>query len=192
VLGPIRRHIPALLLAALAVVHPWLEQTMALHMGLEIPLLFAAGWLAARQAGARLGSALAGWNAHGLPAGLAAMLVLGFWMIPAALDHAVLDEGAGFLKVTSLVAAGMASGASWRLAGPILQAFFAITTLWMALAAGLLYQAAPNRLCSVYPADGQAAAGNAMVAWAIVALVAWVGSVARHTSRIEAGIEHDF
>ena len=114
------------------------------------------------------------------------MLVLGFWMIPAALDRAVLDEGAGFLKVTSLVAAGMASGASWRPAGPIVQAFFALSTLWMTLAAGLLYQAAPTQLCTVYLADGQAAAGTAMVAWAAVGLIAWLGSVARNTSLMPA------
>lgn len=165
---------PPLALAVLAVAHPWLEQTMARHMGLELPALFAAGWWAAGCAGESLARALAPWNARGLPGLLAALLVTGFWMVPAALDRAVLDDATAVLKVLSLVAAGLLTGASWRSAGVVIQAFFVLNWFWMTLAIGLLYQEAPQQLCSVYLADQQAAAGAAMVGWAVVGLVSWL------------------
>lgn len=165
---------PAVALVVLAVAHPWLEQTMARHMGLELPALFAIGWWAAHIAGERLRGALAPWNARGLPALLAALLVTGFWMVPAALDRAVLDDGVALLKVLSLAAAGLVTGASWRSAGLVIQSFFVLNWCWMTLAAGLLYREAPQQLCSVYLADQQAAAGAAMVAWAVMGLALWL------------------
>ncbi|RJG01057.1 hypothetical protein [Noviherbaspirillum sedimenti] len=166
--------LPGLLLAALAPLHPWLEQDMMRHMAIELPLLFAIGWLAAAAAGQRLTRMLASWNLGGLPALLGALLVTGFWMIPAALDRAVLDDGIGMIKVVSLVAAGMAAGASWRSAGVVIQAFFMLNWFSMTLAAGLLYQEAPQQLCSVYLADQQGAAGMAVVGWAVLILVVWL------------------
>ncbi len=166
--------LPGLLLAAVAIAHPWLEKTMVRHMAIELPLLFAIGWLAAAACGPRLTRALAPWNFNGLPALLGALLVTMFWMIPAALDRAVLDHGVGLLKVVSLVAAGLAAGASWRAAGVVIQAFFMLNWFAMTLAAGLLYQQAPQQLCSVYLADQQVAAGMAMVGWAACILAAWL------------------
>ncbi len=165
---------PALLLCVLAPAHPWLEQTMARHMGLELPALFALGWFAARRAGPGLTKALAPWNARGLPALAAALLVTGFWMVPAALDRAVQESGVAALKVASLVAAGLLTGASWQVAGQVIQAFFVLNWFWMTLAVGLLYQEAPQQLCSVYLADQQDTVGAAMVAWAVLGLALWL------------------
>lgn len=165
-----------MLLAALAPLHPWLEQSMVRHMGIELPALFALGWLAARRAGPGLTSALSLWNRHGLSGLVAALLVTGFWMIPAALDRAALDDGIAWLKITSLVAAGLVVGASWRAAGLVIQAFFVLNWCWMTMVAGLLYQAAPQQLCSVYLADQQATAGTAMMVWAAIGLGLWLTS----------------
>lgn len=166
--------LPGILLAAAAFFHPWLERTMMRHMAIELPLLFAIGWLAAATAGPRLTRALAPWNLGGLPALLGATLVMAFWMIPAALDRAVLDAGTGLFKVASLVAAGMAAGASWRSAGLVIQAFFVFNGCWMTLAAGLMYQEVTQQLCSVYLTDQQVAAGMALVGWAVAILALWL------------------
>lgn len=173
--------VPALLLAALAFAHPWLEHTMARHMGLELPALLLLGWWAARAAegaGDGLTRALARWNANGLPGLLFALCVTGFWMVPAALDLAVLNNGMALAKVASLVAAGFLARASWSSAGMILQAFFVLNWFWMTLAAGLLYQEAPQQLCSVYLIDQQGQAGVAMVVWASVGMGLWLMDVA--------------
>lgn len=169
---------PALGIAALAPAHPWLEHTMARHMGLELPALFLLGCVLPRCSGAARSPRFAAWNAHGLPGLLAALCTTGFWMLPAALDRAVLHEGMALAKVASLVAAGAWAAASWPRAGTVLQAFFVLNGFWMMLAAGLLYQEAPLQLCAVYLVDQQPAAGRALVLWAVAGLALWLAHLA--------------
>lgn len=166
--------LPAALLVLTALARPWLEHTMARHMAIELPLLIATGWLAARCMGARWRHWLAPWNANGLTAFSAALLVTGFWMLPIALDRAVLDITTSLLKVLSLIAVGAALGACWRSTGIVVQAFFVLNWAGMNLAVGLLYQDAPQQLCSVYLSDQQAVAGSAMVGWALAILALWL------------------
>lgn len=175
----LRGDAPGLLLAMLACAHPWLEHTMARHMGLELPALLVLGWMAAAHAGDALTRTLARWNANGLPGLLFALCVTGFWMLPAALDQAVLHDGVAIAKVASLVAAGLLARASWPGAGMVLQAFFVLNWFWMTLAAGLLYQDAPRQLCSVYLVDQQGRAGVALVIWASVGMGLWLIHTAR-------------
>lgn len=170
----VSNYAPGILLAGLALVNPWMEQTMARHMGLELPGLFILGWFAASRSGRRLTHALEPWNVNGLPGLLFALLVTGFWMVPAALDHAVLNDAVAMTKVASLVLAGLLTGASWASAGTVIQSFFILNWFWMTLAAGLLYQEAPQQLCSVYLADQQGDAGRATVAWALAGLGLWL------------------
>lgn len=182
---PLRDLAPGLLLAGMAAAHPWLEHTMARHMGLELPALFLLGGFAAARAGDGLSRAIGRWNAHGLPGLLFALCVTGFWMVPAALDLAVLHTGVAVAKVASLVAAGLLLRASWASAGTVLQAFIVLNWFWMTLAAGLMYQEAPQQLCSVYLVDQQGQAGRAMVAWASAGLAVWLWVVARSSWRSE-------
>lgn len=178
-LKPFMPYTPGLLLAGVALASPWLERTMARHMGLELPGLFILGWFAATFAKPRFTSALKRWNTNGLPGLVFALLATGFWMLPAALDRAVLNDAMAMAKVTSLVLAGLFAGASWTRAGLVIQAFFVLNWFWMTLAAGLLYQDAPQQLCSVYLADQQGAAGRVLVAWALAGLGLWLAGLVR-------------
>jgi hypothetical protein len=166
--------LPGALLVAAAVLQPWFEASMARHMGLEFPLLFLIGWLTALTAGRRLARLIEPWNAKGLTALVFAALVTAFWMVPAALDLAVLHPGVGLIKVISWLAAGVLVGASWRQAGLVIQAFFIFNWCWMTVAVGLIYQEAPQQLCSVYLVDDQWNAGAFMVFWAIAVFLLWV------------------
>ncbi len=169
--------LPGLLLGSAALARPWLEETMVRHMAIELPMLFAIGWLAAHVAQARQTRPLSAWNASGLPSFVAALLITGFWMLPVALDLAVLNAGVGIAKVVSLVIAGAVTGASWRKAGVVMQAFLILNWVWMTLTIGLLYQDAPQQLCSVYLSDQQSAAGQAMVILAVSVLIGWLSHV---------------
>ena len=182
---------PAALLAALALAHPWMEATMARHMGLQLPLLFVLGWWAARCAGPRPAQALAPWNAHGANGLFAALCITSLWMLPAALDLAVLHAGMALAKVFSMVLAGLLAGLSWRAANPVLRAFFVLNGFWMLLAAGLLYQEAPQQLCSVYLSDQQGDAGRALVVWATVGMAAWLVQLGQYLSAQEARENRD-
>jgi hypothetical protein len=178
------RHIdllPGIALAIAAGMRPWLEATMARHMVIEIPLMFAIGWLAARRAGPAVEKTLARWNAHGISALLYTTAVSMFWMMPIALDRAVLDPAVGIIKVVSIVLAGFSLGFSWYSAELVVQSFFVFNTVSMLLTAGLLYQQAPEQLCSVYLAGQQSATGEGLVGWSLVILALWCRSVFRHT-----------
>lgn len=183
-LAAIRAYGPGVLLAAMALAHPWLEQTMARHMGLELPALFMVGWLASAQIFDPQ-HRLSAWNDHGLPGLLLALCVTAFWMVPAALDMAVLHNGMAWAKVSSMVLAGWLVGVSWARAGWVIQAFFVLNWFWMALAVGLMYQDAPQQLCAVYLVDQQAAAGQALVAWAVVGLGVWMLHMGRALHRLD-------
>ncbi len=166
--------LPGGLLAALALFQPWLEQSMPRHMGIELPLLFIAGWAAARVAGPCITRSLAPWNMAGVPLLVFSMLALSLWMVPAALDYAVLNGVVGVLKVISLVLAGLLAGLSWTTAGLIVQAFFVLNWFWMTFVVGMLYREIPQQLCSVYLVDEQADTGLAMMTWAVFGLALWI------------------
>lgn len=168
---------PGAALVAVAFARPWLESTMARHMAIELPLLFAIGWLASRPSRPAPDAGFSSWNVSGTPALLAALFVSAFWMLPVALDAAVLDWRLAVVKAASLVAAGFATGWNWRRSGTVVQAFFLFNWCSMNLTAGLLYQGAPQQLCSVYLADQQEAAGRALVVWAIAVLTAWLAGI---------------
>lgn len=155
-------------------------------MGLELPALFLIGWFAGACAGVRWRRVIAPWNANGLPGLLLAARVSGFWMLPVALDAAVLHPVVGVAKVASLVIVGLLLQASWPLAGTILQAFVVLNWFWMTVAAGLLYQEAPQQLCSVYLANEQQQAGKAVVLWGVIGLGAWIGRVVLDACRAES------
>lgn len=156
---------------------------MGRHMGLELPALFLIGWLGGACAGHSWRRLVAPWNANGVTGLLLAACVAGFWMLPVALDGAVLHPLIGTAKVASLVIAGLLVQASWSAAGSILHAFFVLNWFWMTMAAGLLYQEAPQQLCSVYLANEQQQAGQAVVVWAVIGLGAWLWRVAVHACR---------
>lgn len=176
---------PGLLLAALACVHPWLEFTMARHMGLELPCLFLLGWFAARCAGNSLIRSTSAWNARGLAGLLFAFFATTFWMVPAALDAAVLDPVIAVAKVATMVAAGFLVRLSWGSAGAVIQAFFVLNWFWMTFFAGLLYLQTPLQLCSVYLADQQIQAGASIMVWAAAGLGGWLWRVGRDMLRVD-------
>ncbi|CAG9170666.1 hypothetical protein LMG23992_01708 [Cupriavidus laharis] len=184
--GPALAWLPGAVLAVLALMRGWLEVSMARHMAIELPLLLVLGIAAAALAG-RDAQDFAGWNRRGLPGLVAATAITSYWMLPVALDIAVLDARWSVAKVASMILAGVACGMSWPRAGVVLQAFFAINWSAMTLVAGLLYQDAPQQLCSVYLADQQGVAGHALVVFAVAGLAAWMVSVVRRLGRDEAG-----
>ncbi len=170
---PIRHAIgPGLALAALAPLQPWLEQRMALHMAVELPLLFAIGWAAAGRSMGPL--RMQKINAQGLTGLTMAMAISVLWMLPVSLDAAVLNPLVGLAKVATVLLAGWLTRLSLRAANKAVQAFFVFNWVWMTGVAGALYQQAPERLCSTYLQGDQALAGAGLVGLAIAAAAAWL------------------
>ena len=156
---------------------------MPAHMLLQFPLLLACGWLLA----AGIASPLAGSTTAGAwrrldQAGLTAMTttscVAAFWMIPVALDLALLDWRINLAKYLSWSVTGAMLGAAWPRINSGLKLFFLVNIAWMLATAGLLLEEADARLCANYLIDEQRWAGRGLIAAACL-----VGGIAVHAWR---------
>lgn len=181
------------LLLAVPVLRHALESRMALHMLIEFPLLLAGGvsvapWLAARWP--RGGRAFERIDALGLLGATWLLAVSALWMIPAALDLALLDARVGAFKLASWWLAGLLFAWSAARLSTTLLAFALGNLAWMAASAGLLYQSLETRLCVSYLQDEQVWTGRGLVALSI-ALLAWlvvrIARAQRSRSAIQAG-----
>lgn len=165
---------PGAVLIVLALFQPWLEQRMVTHMVVELPAIFAIGWWAATPPQRRGPAWLRRVNTGGLSGLAAAMVVSTVWMLPLALDAAVLSPGVGWLKVASVLLAGWLTRISLREARPVIRAFFVLNWVWMTATAGVLYQEAPQRLCSTYLLGDQTWTGIGLVVLAIAVVTFWM------------------
>ena len=145
------------------------EAGMVLHMLVQLPLLLVAGWAATACLPARTLPLLARADPLGLLGATLASCVLTFWMIPAALDLAVLDGGFAALKYLSLWLAGLAFAQGWSRLGSVLGVFVLGNMAWMMVTAGLLYREAETRLCVSYLVGEQVLAGTGLILWGVVA-----------------------
>ncbi len=165
-------------LLCLPAVREALESRMSLHMAVELPLWGAAGWLM----GGAIGARARAWNidAGGLLGATWASCVLALWMIPAALDLAILVPWIGACKAMLWLLAGAGlRGARGRMS-PVVAVFFLGNAAWMTATAGLLYLDEEQGLCVNYLLDDQWVAGGALIGWSVamgllglVGLMSW-------------------
>jgi hypothetical protein len=165
-------------LLPLALLHDGLrhaiESRMALHMLLEFPLLLASGWAIGCLAASRA-LPTETFDALGLLGASVVSCVSAFWMIPAALDLALLHEPMRWAKVASWMLAGALLARSWPRLGDEIAVFFLGNLAWMFATAGLLYREAESRLCVSCLAADQWSTGNGLVVLAVA-----LGALALH------------
>jgi len=145
----------------------WLESGMARHMLVQLPLLAAIGFFAARawmraQPGGTAARALAGiqsFNAGGATGLIAASFVMVLWMLPRFLDLARLDVAVDAVKFLSVPAAGFAVTLSWPRLPVIARAVVHLEVIATLLRFGWGYLAAEERLCLAYLAGDQQRTG---------------------------------
>lgn len=150
-----------------------LEGSMLGHMLVQIPLLALAGGLVARAAAGGRPAALAGCNAGGFPGLLIALFAATVWMLPRMLDAALaspLTEAAKFASVPLFVGAPLAL--SWQLLPTVARGFVWANLISQAAVLGWLYSVSPNRLCTRYLLDQQAALGAALLLVAAIVAIA--------------------
>jgi hypothetical protein len=185
-----RRH--ALLIAAadgllvLSLRH-WLEVDMTRHMLIEFPLLLIAGAFIGRALDEGFGAQIERCNRMGLLGFVFASITLLYWMIPAALDAALLNAWVAAVKYISLVCSGALLWNSFRSAPLALQAFFVGNFAWMTATIGLIYQSASRQLCLNYLPDAQLSTGEGLVSAAVIGGLAWCASAAPAFLNSEAG-----
>jgi hypothetical protein len=164
------------------------ESNMTLHMLLQFPLLLLAGACAASLSPRGPHRAWARVDAHGLTSAVTVSCVAAYWMIPAALDAALLDPVVNLLKYASWWLGGAALASAWTRMRAGVRLFFLGNAGWMYASAGLMYQEAETRLCVSYLFDQQRWTGWGLVTVACLMGLAAVWSWLRVMPRGEAAL----
>lgn len=157
---------------------------MSTHMLVQIPLLVLAGvgaeqaWRAWRVlvpsgdgvSGARRWS----YNEYGVPGLLFASLIGACWMLPKALDDALLFWQVAAFKYVGLFVVGVVLRASVRRSNTVIKLFFLGNFCWMSAIVGMIYLDEPVRLCNAYLQNDQEWAGRGLIALAIILPSSWL------------------
>jgi hypothetical protein len=154
------------------------EGSMVLHMALQFPLLLLAGACAAVLLARHRLPLAAAWtrfDGDGLLAAVTLSGVAGLWMVPAALDAALLDPAMAAGKYSSWVFAGWCMALAWPGMAMAMRLFLLGNLAWMTCSAGLLYAETEQRLCVSYRLDEQAWAGGMLCVMAVLLLGGVVG-----------------
>lgn len=149
-----------------------LEGQMTSHMLLQFPWLLVAGAAAfgALPRGSGVRSGLERIDDRGMLTLTLVLCVSALWMIPAALDLALLDDRVRLAKYLSWYAAGfMLDSARLRL-GPELWGFLLGNLAWMLATVGLLLRESESRLCVSYLVRDQVWAGTGLIVLAFALL----------------------
>ncbi len=146
-----------------------LEGQMTVHMLLQLPWLMACGAACFHALGHQSPAmrCLARIDDRGLLAVTLPLGVTAFWMMPSALDLALLDTRVAFAKVVTWYAGGLMLASGARRLRPELWAFMLGNLVWMLSTAGLLIRESDTRLCVNYLERDQFWAGTGLVAMAL-------------------------
>jgi hypothetical protein len=155
-----------------------IEQSMTWHMVIQMPLLVLGGWLSARTLPAHL--SIPGWssfNQFGLTGFMAAQVVVAYWMLPLAVDRAVVLPAVDVFKLLTLFISGMLLADAFSRAPIELQLFF--MGYWVSMLAwlGIYFATTDLRLCNAYSLQSQINSGWGLLVVGIALGAAWTGSV---------------
>jgi len=157
-----------------------IEQSMLVHMVVQMPLLV---WSGARLMQYvqhhRILGLLVRWNAHGLTGFFLGVAVLTYWMLPSALDSAVVNAKVDALKITSLMLAGAALPHAFWLSTTTVQLFFVSTTVPMMVWLGMHFATTEQRLCNAYSLETQVHTGYGLMLLALLLATVWLAHVAK-------------
>lgn len=168
------------LLFAVPLIRNAIESRMVLHMLLEFPMLFASGYAFLRGLGQSrhvlMVQRTLALDHLGIVGLTFASCVFAFWMIPAALDFALIEPTAAAAKYFSWWAAGLFTANAIGRSTVEIRIFFFGNAAWMSATAGLLYLDATNRLCVNYLLGDQTVAGQGLVLLACILIALTISS----------------
>lgn len=176
----------ALIVLASPVARQTLEARLVTHMLVQMPLLALIGFGVARAISADPPRWLAAWNRAGTTGLLLALFVAMFWMLPRAMDAALVDARFEAGKFVSLPLAGSAVAWSYPQAGPIVKGVLNAHVVSAFGIMGWAYLAAPARLCNGYLASDQQAAGAGLLAAGLALSVHFAMRILRGPTRPRA------
>ena len=166
-----------------------IEQSMAWHMVVQMPILFVGGWflmVGARDLSKRSPRS---WNQFGLTGFITAQFIITYWMLPISIDRAVVMPQVDVFKLLSLIVSGALVKTSISRSPAVLQLFFVGYIVSMLITTGVFLATTERRLCNAYSMESQLSAGYGVVALGIALACAWAFRINRNNSKPEDRIE---
>ena len=110
---------------------------------------------------------------------MTAQIIFAYWMLPSAIDRAVVLPAADAAKLVTLFIGGVLLADAFARAPAVLQLFF--MGYWVPMMAWLgLYLATTElRLCNAYSLDSQAHTGWSLLALGLAAGALWLAQLLR-------------
>ena len=183
----------ALCLVAIALSVPpgrsLIEQSMAWHMVVQMPTLFAGGWFLMSGGWDTQKTSLGHWNQFGLTGFIAAQFIITYWMLPISIDRAVVMPPVDVFKLLSLMVSGALIKTSISRSPAVLQLFFVGYIVSMLITTGVYLATTERRLCNAYSMESQLSAGCGVVALGIALAFAWAFRINRNNPKPENRIE---
>lgn len=162
-----------------------IEQSMAWHMAVQMPMLVLAGWCSMSSvSNTWLAHSLAGWNRFGLTGLIAGQGVLAYWMLPLAIDRAVVLPEADAVKIITLFACGAVLKHSFDRAPGVIQVFFVGYTVPMLIWLGFYFATTDLRLCNAYSLSSQVNAGRAVIGLGAALGCGWLVTIFRQSQTL--------
>ena len=166
-----------------------IEQSMAWHMVIQMPILFASGWFLMGGVWDFSKTSPGSWNQFGLTGFIAAQFIITYWMLPISIDRAVVMPQVDVFKLLSLIASGALVKTSISRSPAVLQLFFVGYIVSMLITTGVFLATTERRLCNAYSMESQLSAGYGVVALGIALAFAWAFRINRNNSKPENRIE---
>ena len=166
-----------------------IEQSMAWHMVIQMPILFASGWFLMGGVWDFSKTSPGSWNQFGLTGFIAAQFIITYWMLPISIDRAVVMPQVDVLKVLSLIASGALIQTSLSRSPAVLQLFFVGYIVSMLISTGVYLATTERRLCNAYSLESQLSAGYGVVAIGVALACGWVYLINRLKPKTEDRIE---
>lgn len=153
----------------------WLDATMPRLVLLALPAWATLGILAV----GRSGRTWMRGNRHGLTGLACALGALAFWMIPRSVDAIRASEVADQLMHASMLVAGAALAASWRIMPFVVRGVLGIYAAAMTLSLGLIYSSYSALLCGTFDLAQQRLTGTWLLRLSplVVLLVVFAGVI---------------
>ena len=161
------------LLFALGFSVDWMQATMARHMLLQMPALACAGWLLHASAAEKLQARLAVWNQYGIFGFVFLQGIAMLWMVPRALDLALVSAPMAGFKIITWVMAGFLLRHSMRQSRTLVQLFMLGNFAMVTSAVSDIYEHAPGRLCNAYGQSDQEITSQGLLWLSVVLAVIW-------------------
>ncbi|SFU28490.1 hypothetical protein SAMN05216339_101142 [Nitrosomonas eutropha] len=163
----------ALVILALPPMQRFLEQSMVMHMLVQIPALVIIGWITGKILPENWKDNIAPWNRWGITGIALAIIIMTYWMLPRVQDAAISEWPVELTKFITVPIMGMALGISWPQLNPIAQGVLKLEFWATFMRLGWLYLDLPDRLCANYLLSDQRVFGQLLLLAGSIWAVAW-------------------